>query len=185
MAGLAVAETLLGLPGKFLTAPLGTSAPADEAASWPSGWVDAGYTDEDGVKWRDSKTVAEFRAWNSFWPIRRSITARNFQVMVTLLQFNKVTMPFALGGAVVSTLSTGHYKIAAPAAATLDEKAVGVEWVDGSNILRLILPKGLVTDQVESDQSRSKLGKLPIVFGIEGSDSADAYYFLTNMAGFA
>jgi hypothetical protein len=126
-----------------------------------------------------------FRSWNSFWPIRRNITQRDFQVMFNLLQFNKVTMPFATGGAVVSTLSTGHYKIAAPVPAALDERAVGCEWVDGSNVLRLVLPKGLVTDQVESDATRAKLGELPIVFGIEGSDVADAYYFLTNMSGFA
>lgn len=185
MPGPNTAETLLGLPGKVLTAPLGTTAPADESASWPSGWIDLGEVTTDGLKWRDSKTMAVFRAWNFFWPIRRSITERDFQVSFNLLQFNKTTVPVATGGATVSTLSTGHYKISAPAPAALDERAVGCEWVDGSNVLRLVLPKGVVTDQVESNPTRAKLGELPIVFSIEGSDSSDAYYFLTNMSGFA
>lgn len=101
MPGTNSAEIVVGASGKVLVAPLATAAPADPFAVWPAGWVDLGYVSEAGVKLHDGKTMAEIKAWQAFYTVRRIVTARDFKLSFALVQFNKSVVPLAFGGGTV------------------------------------------------------------------------------------
>lgn len=174
----------VGANGKVLVAPVGTTAPADYAASWPAGWIDLGYTSEDGVKISDSKDMEEIEVWQLFYAARRVITKRDFTLEFTLRQWSKYTVPLAFGGGTISAAG-GGYKYSPPSAATIDERAMGIEFVDNTTVYRFIVPRGLVSDAVETSAVRNAAADLPIKFGIIGQASVDPYTILTNDPAFA
>jgi hypothetical protein len=102
MPGTNAAEIVVGANGKILVADLATAAPADPFAAWPAGWVDLGFASEAGVKMHDGKTMAEIKAWQSFYTVRRLVTARDFKLSFALVQFNKTLVPLAFGGGTVT-----------------------------------------------------------------------------------
>lgn len=161
-------------------AAVGTTAPADESASWPSGWTEIGYTEEDGVKFHDEKTVNAIRAGQAFYPVRRIITARDATVSFNLEQWDKTTFPLAFGGGAITTVTTGHYRYDPPAAGTIDERALGLDVVDGSKKYRFLIPKGMVSGAVDTEFVRTKNASLPITFGLTTADGGTPWYKLTN-----
>jgi hypothetical protein len=260
--GTNASEIVVGASGKVLVAPLGTTAPADPFAAWPSGWIDLGFVSDAGVKMSDSKTMTEIKAWQSFYTVRRIVTARDFKLSFALVQFNKTVIPLAFGGGTVTpgvgagaatittaaltsnvaTITTAaphgfvvgaqvtvaasntayngtftitavtsttfsyaltHADIASAAAtgtatspawytytppspSTVDERAMGIEWNDGSKIYRVIVPKGMVSDPVSVDVARTKEVQLPIGFDVTAGDvSVAPYYIITNDPSFA
>lgn len=178
-------EILVGANGTIHVAPVGTTAPADEVASYGSGWLEIGYATEDGVKVRDEKTEQIFRAWQTIYPVRRQITERRFTTHFSLLQWDKNTVPLAFGGGTVSAVTTGHYKYQPPSAQARDERELGIDWSDGSKLYRLIIPKGQVGEAVETDLNRGAMAALPITFEVIATGVGDPYYLLTNDAAFA
>lgn len=180
MAGENPAEIVVGSDGKILTAPVGTAAPANASAAWPAGWVDLGYADEDGVTLRFGVDVESIKVWQQFFAVRRQVTDREATSAFNLAQWSAETVPFALGGADVTELTAGEYKIAAPTPQDLDERALGVEWVDGTKIYRFICPRGIVDDEVEVEINRSTPSLLPVGYSVLGPASGDAWYILTN-----
>lgn len=184
MPGNNTAELKVGANGSIHVAPVATTAPADEVAAYGSGWIDLGLMSEDGVKLRDEKTEQAFRSWQLFYPARKQITERRFTSAFVMQQWNKNNIPLAFGGGTVSTVSTGHYKYQPPAPQTRDERALGIDWLDGSYHYRLLIPKGQVGEPVESDVNKGNLALLPITFEVIGGETGDPWYLLTDDPAF-
>lgn len=178
-------EIRIAPQGDIYVAPVGTTAPADEDAAWPAGWTNLGLTTEDGVGLADSKTLVLIRAWQLFYPARRAINERDFSIKFGLLQWNKQTVSLAFGGTTTTTPSAGHYKVAPPSPSQIDYRAVGVEWADGSLHYRLIMPKALNAETVETMLKRANESVLPITMGLVGVAGQDPWYVLTDDPAFA
>lgn len=177
-------QIVVGANGTVRVAPVGTAEPADISAAFAAGWVDLGFTSEDGVKFRDTKTVENIPVWQLFYPARKVISERDFQVEFALRQFAGHQVEFAFGGGEVSQDGAGKYRFTPPAPEVIDDRALSVEWVDGDFTFRLIIPKGMVAEDVETQLARATATDLPITFGVIGEDGIDPWYLLTDHPAF-
>jgi hypothetical protein len=173
-------EIVVGANGKILVAAVGTTAPTDVTTAWAAAWWDLGYATDDGVTLTDSKTINGKAAWQSFYPVRRIVTARDFQAKFTLIQWNMATIEFAYGGGQISSLGGGVYRFTPPSPEVIDERALGVEWVDGIKIYRLVIPHGLLVEATETKIARTDSANLPLTFGVIGEAGVDPWYLLSN-----
>jgi hypothetical protein len=181
-------QIVVGANGTIRVAPVATADPADVAAAWPAGWVDLGYTSEDGVTFTDARTLEAIPVWQLLYPARRVVTERDATVAFTLRQFSRDQVVFAFGGGDVvedPPAASGNFRYTPPAPEVIDERRLGVEWLDGDKTFRLILPRGIVTENVETKIVRTAATDLPITFGILGVDGVDPWYLLTDDPDFA
>lgn len=179
-----VDEIVVGANGTVWVAPVGTAAPATSAEAPGAGWVDLGYTSEDGATFTDAKTLQTIPVWQLFHPARRIVTERDTNLGFVLRQWSKDTVPFAFGGGAITEPddvgNPGEYRYTPPAPELIDERALLLDWVDGTKNYRLVIPRGMVTDNVETNLVRTGAADLPITFGVNGSDGVDPFYLLTN-----
>lgn len=180
-------QIVVGGTGTVYVAPVATVAPVDIATAWGASWVDLGYTTEDGVSFSDGKTMESLPVWQMFYAARHIITGRESSLSFTLRQWSKDTVKLAFGGGTITTTAgpPAHYLYEPPAPGTVDERALGVEWIDGSVTHRLIVPRGIVTENVESNITKADASDLPITFSVMGSDGVQPWYFRSNSAAYA
>lgn len=179
-----VDEIVVGASGTIWVAPVGTAAPATETEAPGVGWVDLGYTSENGVSISDSKTIQTIPVWQLLNPARRIVTERDLSASFVLRQWSADTVKLAFGGGTITEPdgvgNPGSYKFTPPAAADLDERALLIDWVDGTKSYRFVIPRGMATDGVDTNIVRTSAADLPIVFGITAEDGVDPWYLLTD-----
>lgn len=182
MAGKDTDEIVVAGNGKILIAPVGTTAPTDIATAWAAGWIDLGYASEDGVTINKTRDIEELMVWQSLYPARRIVTAEDFTVSFNLAQWNEDSVKLAFGGGAVTTTAgpPAHYLYTPPAAGVLDERALGVEWVDGSKIYRLIVARCMISDNVETQLTKSGMSELPLTLGVIGDEGVSPFLIRTN-----
>lgn len=188
MAGLDVDEVTVGANGKVYIAPVGTAAPGDPIIAPAAAWVDLGYTSEEGVGLNKGREVASIRAWQSFFDIRKIVTGESLRLTWQLQQWNDANVVLAFGGGAVTTVAAAagppaliqHYRYEPPLAGDLDERAGMVEWADGDKHYRLIVPRGMVGDAVETNLTKNAESRLPIAFDVLGTDGAVPWYLITD-----
>ncbi len=180
-------QITVGANGTVYVAPVGTAAPSDIAGTWAAAWVDLGYTNEDGVTFRDGKTVEPVSAWQLFYAARYIVTGRESSASFVLRQWSKDTVKLAFGGGTITTTAgpPAHYLYTPPDPEDVDERAIGIEWIDGTKTYRLILPKVMVTETVETNLTKASASDLPITVGVMGVDGAAAWTLRTNDPAFA
>ena len=171
-------EIVIGANGTVRVAPVGTSIPTTAGASFAGGWIDLGYTSEDGVTVTDSKDIEDIPVWQLFYPARRIVTSRDFTVAFVLRQWSTETVSLAFGGGDFTWVGAGQYKYEPPSPEMIDERSLAVDWQDGDKNYRLIIPKGMVTENVETNIVRTGAADLPITFGVIGTDDAGAPWTL-------
>lgn len=147
MAGLDATQVRVGVTGKLLVAPVGTTAPANTSGGWPAGWVDLGYGEDGGppAEVRPNQTTKDFKGWQDYYPVRTVSTDRAMEWIFKLIQKSGTNLKLAFGGGTITSLGGGDYKFVPPAASFVDERAFGLEVTDGSIIDRFVLTRGLVS----------------------------------------
>lgn len=172
--------------GTVRVAPVGTTEPTTPTAAPSAAWLDLGFVTEDGVTFTDSKDIEDVLAWQSFYPVRKIITGKEATLAFSLREWDERTIPLAFGGGSVTNPSAGVWRYAPPAPGTLDLRAMMIDWQDGSKNYRLIVPRGLVVEEVETNLTRTGSAELPITFSaIPASTSADPYKLLTDDIAFS
>ncbi|MET9429876.1 MULTISPECIES: phage tail protein [unclassified Streptomyces] len=158
--------------GRILVAAAGATGPAapkHTADEWVTGWTELGYTSTDGIKFNKKDKIDPVDTWQSVSPARFIYSDRDLTVKFQLLQFNKDTLPFFMGGgAVTPVTATGAvdtYTYAMGAEPQKDERQLGIEFKDGSDVTyRFIIPRGQVTETEEIGLTRTGALKLGITF---------------------
>jgi hypothetical protein len=182
--GKDVDEIVVGANGSFWIAPVGTAAPATPVAAPGAGWVDLGYTSEDGATVRDSKTLEVVNVWQLFYGARLIVTERDFNVSVALRQWNGDTFKTAMGGGEITEPAAGVFKYVPPDPEDAGEKAAMLDWADGSKHYRLVMPRGYGSESVESNIVRASAADLPYTHTVLGADSVTPWYMLTDDPAF-
>lgn len=170
-------ETFIGASGQLYTADVGTAFPsgfATPSASWPG----LGYASEDGVAFSYDRTIEEYRAWQSANPIRRAKTEESFQISAALLQWNEETVPAALGGGVITSVSGGYQYTPPGPEETLEERAVICDLQDGDRTIRILIPRGNAAEAVEASFSRGSMSELTFTFQALTPDEGDLFTIL-------
>ncbi len=180
-------ELIVAGTGEVYVAAVGTSLPANESTALSSSlWTGLGYHTEDGVSISNTPETQRYNAWQSKRPVRLDRGVETFTLTFNLEQFNEATFPLAFGGGDVTEPTSGHYKYEPPTDTDgLDERAVICDVVDGANIIRFVIPRGVATEAVETSFTRTALATLPITIeALEPADGGSAWYALSNLAGF-
>lgn len=181
-------ELVVASNGQVYVAPVGTTLPTTPTGALDSAFTGLGYTSEDGVTFTVTPTVDEFMAWQSRQAVRRELTSQEVQVSFTLEQWNESTIPLAFGGGAVTDLGGGNYRFDLPETSdALDERCMVIDTNDGDRHIRFVVPRGNVTDAVETQFVRSQLAVLPITFkALAPADgSGSAYVLFDDDAAFA
>jgi len=155
--------------GGIFVAPVGTAAPTDATTPLPVAWQDLGLVSPDGVAITPALEESQVMTWQSPYPARRLVTARNLQAKGALLQVNTVTLALFFGGAVVSG-SGSAYTLAPPDPALIDTRAWVYEGYEGSGAglrkHRHYWPSGLVITFGDWVWTRSAAAAIDITVGL-------------------
>lgn len=178
MPGNDSSEFSVGANGQVHVAPVGSTLPTTASAALAAAFVDLGFVTDDGFTVTDGRTIVNVMSLQSFYPTRRIISERNFEVKFSLQQWNEDTIAFAFGG---GTFTGDVYT--PPDPSELDERALVITWQDGDNDFRFVLPKGLVTEDVETKVARTEVAVLPITFGVTPATGDDPWELIVEGPG--
>jgi hypothetical protein len=187
MAWNSADETLVGSSGQVYVASVGATLPTSTATALnePT-WEGLGYHTEDGLSISNAPELTRFGAWQSKRPIRIDRQSDTFSLTFALLQWDREAVSLAFGGGTFSDLGGGQYKYSPPDDDDgVDERALVADVVDGSDVLRIVVPKGIAVEGVDSQFARSSMSQLSVTFEALENDGGDDWYFVTNLAGFA
>lgn len=179
-------EIVVGANGSIYVAPVGSTKPATINVPLGGEFVELGYATEDGVTWTDGKTLESIRAWQSFYDLRRIVSAKEGMIAFALMQWNGVTVPLAFGGGEIteSAPGSGLFEYVPPDPSVIDERMLVVEWADGDKDYRLGFSKGIVSENVETNVVRTAEARLPITFALLGEEGVDPFFLQTNDPAF-
>lgn len=166
-------------------APVGTAMPANETSALNAAFRDVGLTTPDGTRLRTNPSFTDIRSHQSNYPTRTIKTADEAQVTVVLQEFSGENLIAALGGGTLTTVSTGHFKYTPPATTDFSEVAAVLEWVDGDDIFRMLIPRAQVRSGIDVALNKTSEAQLTLTLNCIGGDSSDAYTILSNVAAFA
>jgi hypothetical protein len=182
-------EVVVGGNGAVYVAPVGTALPTSVLpfSTLNAAFRQVGYTSEDGVTFTDGKTIEDVRAWQAFYPIRKIITEKESSIEFVMRQWNQDNVVTAFGGGTIVEMPGGVTKYLPPGPGDLTFLAMVVEWTDGTNNFRLVLPRGQVTGEVSANVTRTSAADLPIKFDVApvgnpvaGQDSTQPWFLLTD-----
>ncbi|WP_353943386.1 phage tail protein [Streptomyces sp. HUAS MG91] len=168
--------------GKVLVAQFNpttpAAAPVDTTVAWPAAWTELGYTSTDGVKLAKKDKIDQVDGWQSVSALRYIYSDRELTLKFQLMQFNKTTLPFFMGGGATGTATTpaeaGTYKYDLTTNPSADERSLGIEFTDVQNgtavVYRLIVPRGQVTETEEISMTRTGAMKLGVTFTAYAQD---------------
>ncbi|GHF77080.1 phage tail protein [Streptomyces filamentosus] len=170
----------VGLTGSVLIAPKGTTAPADLDTAWPAGWEDLGYLSDDGVELTYSTESEDINAWQSLSPVRKVLTGVDMTLGFTAIELKTTTMTLYFPSATMSDVSGTVHKLSIPAAPAPDERAIGLEWIDGDIKNRLIIARGEVTDREALTLARSGAVGLGMTVSAYADSAPEIAVWLSN-----
>lgn len=166
--------------GNVYVGALTDTPPTDPSETPSSPFLHTGLISEEGATFVDGKTLEPIPVWQLFYPARHVVTEKEANVNFAMREWNRVTVPLAYGGGDITEPTPGIYRFAPPAPGTIDNRQMIIKWVDGDKDYMLIVPKGMVSEDVETNLIKSAASDLPITFGVVGQESVDPWYILTN-----
>lgn len=136
------AAVRVGITGEMFVAPVGSTAPTDSTTALDGAFVGLGYVSEDGITESYDDTVEDIRAWQ-LGQIVRTITSESKATLeLTLIETKAAVLELFHKGSTVETSGTEwRLDVKAPSP---DPRAFVLNVIDGSNHLRLWVPRGEV-----------------------------------------
>ncbi|MGI5408733.1 phage tail protein [Streptomyces chartreusis] len=171
----------VALTGSILLAPVGTTGPTDLATAWGAGWVDLGYMSDDGVSMEYSTDVEDIGAWQSLSPVRRVLTSVDMTLGFTALELKASTITAYFPDSTITEVTADTvWRLDIPAAPGPDERAVGLEWIDGNIKNRLVIPRAEITDRGAINLGRSSAVGLEMTVSAYASAAPEIAFWLSN-----
>lgn len=131
-------DVLVGSSGKVYGGATGTTLPTTATASLAGGFGDLGYISEDGVAMSIGQDSSEIKAWGGS-TIRKIQTSHTVELKLTMIETNVNSVAAFYGS---SNVTSGTIKVTS---LTNTRQEWVVDVVDGSNVVRLVVPDGEVT----------------------------------------
>lgn len=153
---LNASKVRVAVTGAVSAGPTGTTAPTDTATALNAAFVDLGYISEDGVTmtYPGSGDSIAIKAWQNGATVRTLRTPSEDvpTIQFTMIETKKETVELAFGVTVTQTVSEGSFEY--DQTDTRTAKALVLDVIDGSELIRIHIPAGTVTeigDQVFSN----------------------------------
>lgn len=179
-------ELVVAARGDISIASVGTTLPTN-LGPLDAAFVVLGYTSEDGVTFSYSENREDIMAWQKATAVRRIVTARGLSTGYELEQWNRDTFALAFGGGSWSEPSPGIFRYDPPDDDdALAEYCQVIDFHDGDRHSRVVIEKGGVTEDVETNLVRTGPSLLPVTFGALASDedTGPPWYFLGDDPAF-
>lgn len=170
----------VGLNGNIYLAPIGTTAPTDLDTAWAAGWSDLGYLSEDGVSMEYSTDQTDINAWQSLSPVRKVLTSVDMTLAFTAIELKTATVKLYFPSSTMTDVSGTVHKLDIPSAPSPDERAIGLEWIDGDVKNRLIIPRGEVTERGAITIGRSDAVGLEMTISAYATSAPELASWLSN-----
>jgi hypothetical protein len=158
MANVAT-EVRVASDGHIRVAAVDTAAPADATSAPGAGWTDLGYASEDGVTITPSLDTEDINAWQSAVPVRRIVTGSALEIGFTLIQSNTDTLSLYFNADVVAGVAGPPQtfdRFEIPVSPDPLERALLIDWIDGGENFRLVVPRAQLTDAGELTLARGE-----------------------------
>ena len=157
---LSAQEVRVAVTGNIYVAPVGTTAPVDATTAPAAAWLELGYTTEDGVAFSKAVTRDTVAAWQSVTPVRTILSSQEVTLGFSLMQWNENTLSYYMGGT-VTTNATSQFKLEIPVSPQTDERALLLDWIDGTIHYRLFFPRTELQETGEIPLTRTGVAVLP------------------------
>jgi|SRR5262245_37617072 len=172
-------RVLVGANGDVYTAPVGTAPPANiDAPAAP--WVKLGLVSEDGATWTPpAEETTDIKAWQSPFPQRTVTTSLTTSLAFGLMEWDRDTLPFALGGGTFTDDVTNKQTIFhPPLPGEASEKALFMKVLDDPVAMAIYYPKGRITGRDDTAFNPGEAALLNVTFGILGDPNITDPYQL-------
>jgi hypothetical protein len=171
MAVMTNDQPIVGAYGDVYTADVGTPVPTD-IDDPGAAWTRLGMISEDGASWTPpEEETEEIKIWQSPYPARVVTTGLSSSLSFALDGWDRVTVPFALGGGVfVDDATTVVYHPPGPGES--QSKAIFMKVLDGDVKMGLYFPKGRVTSRDDTAFKPDEPALLNVEFSLESYTKA-------------
>lgn len=167
--------------GALPTAALPKTVDEDLASH---GFIELGYTSEDGTEITPKIETEELSVWQSSVPVLRYVKSAAFQIKATLMQVNASTTQLFYGAEWVKVTPTkpgarDQYRLDLASNPDLAEISLVVDWSDDAASYRAVVGRAMVSDRGSISLTRTKNQGLEITVDALDSDGSLGY-FLTD-----
>lgn len=174
-------QVRVGVSGRLYVAPVGTAFPASTAAAW-TGFTDVGLLDAPGPAMGAGIATSDIMAWQAYFPVRTVSTGRTMEWKFKLLQTTGTNLKLAFGGGTITSLGGGDYKYDPPAPGVVDERALGLEVIDGSLIYRWLNDRAILASIADVSASKDAAIMYDLVFRCLDSNLGKPWRLISNDA---
>ena len=170
--------------GHVYVADVGTEFPAQitNSVNLALGWIELGHLTEAGPRFSFGKSLSPQASWQSRGrPVRNLRGAQPITCAFDLLQWNRYTIPYAIGDSGTWAVSGGDYTYTPGSDGDVDERALIVEATDGDYDYRYCFRRTENQAGVDFAWTGTALAPLPIVASVlEATGGATPYIIQTN-----
>lgn len=132
----------VAVTGAVYVAPTGTAAPTAADSALNVAFIDLGYVSEDGVTETRDRSTNEIRAWQNADLVREVVTDSSLAYTFTLIETKEAAVELFYGASVDPV--DGSVDIVP--SATGGRKSFVIDVIDGTELIRVYLPSGEVTE---------------------------------------
>ena len=174
-------NVLVALTGSVLYAPTGTTLPTTAAASWNAAFLDVGYISEDGIEENFNDESKTIKAWQKGAVVRRMITGSEHTFKFKMIEQNLYGVDLFYKGSTVTGTTTATLPVKVP---TTEKWAFGFDIVDGSYLMRIVVPTGEVTERGNVVYKNDEpIGREITLTAYPNSSDITAYIYTSSLSG--
>lgn len=166
----------VAVTGAVYVAPSGTTLPLHATQTLNVAFDDVGYISEDGVVESQASDTNDIKAWQNAAIVRKVQTSHDLTYQFTMIETNATALELFYGN-----YSAGAVEVTGELP---DRQCMVLDVVDGSEILRAVLPAAQVTARGDvTYASGDAVGRQVTVTAYPDTDGVKAYIYLTEDAG--
>jgi hypothetical protein len=176
-------QPIVGATGDVYTAVVGTAIPTVLDAPGAA-WTRLGMVSEDGVSWTPPEEETEdIKIWQSPYPKRTVTTGLTSSVTFALDDWDRESIPFALGGGLFADSGT-NVVYSPPKPGEGEMKALYIFVKDGEVKMGIYFRKGRVVSRDDTVFKPDEAALLNVEFGLLVDAASDPYNLIFETATF-
>jgi hypothetical protein len=175
---LNAANVSVAVTGAVSYAPTGSTAPTDATTALDAAFKDVGYISSDGVTETRDRSTQTIVAWQNSEVVRAVVTESSITVQFTMIETNKNSVELFYG----DTVSAVDGGVEIRPGKTGGRRMIVVDYVDGSDLVRLFLPSAEVMEVGDlSLTSGDAVGYDVTITGYPGTNGWSAKKWITKL----